>query len=271
MVQGFGTYNKAEGGEVVPGFDGNTGGFLVGFDRTTTKGQSVVGVAAGYSQTKVREKSAERSEATVSTPRIILYGSAFAGKYAVDGSLGYGYNSIDSKRPVTGETVTGSYHTHEFSAAVQVGRTFTIKKSFLLNPRLGIEYATVRRGEFSETGEARMDVEKKDDSSFRPYVGLSAGRPYRLQNGVDFLPDGRLKHSRELMKTERTEDVTYMDIPNEVTGLKTGQNIFSFGTGFAMRFMNSLNLFADYDADLASGSGESTTQHTLCGGLRYQF
>ncbi len=268
--RGFGTYNRTDGENATPGFNGNTGGFMAGFDRVNKAG-SVIGVGAGYSQAKVREKGTSASSAEVTTPRIILYGSTFVGRYSLDGSVGYGYNSVDSKRSAHGGILDGSYHAHEFSAAVQIGRTFVIGKSFLLNPKLGVEYAGVRRSEFTEASDLGLSVEKKNDSSLRPYVGLSAGRAFRMNNGVDFLPEGRLKVARELMKTERTEDVTYMDYPLEVEGVKTAQNVFSLGTGFAMRFLDRMNLFADYDADFLRGSGAATTEHTISAGMRYKF
>lgn len=258
---------RLSGSGGMPGFDTKTGGFLAGIDRPI-RGHTMLGVAVGYSHTNLSEDAG--SSGTLDTPRLMLYGSYRVRALAFDATLGYAYDRLHATRPiaVAGESATSTHDGHEAIGAVQATRRIAFGRLTLL-PVVGLQYARLFDGSFSETGSPGFDlsVPSRDAESMRYFLGTSASRVFTTDGGVRLITEMNIAYRHELMNTLPSV-VQVGGGSFTVDGLQPARDELALGAGLTATMSNRLSLYVDYQATVPTGN---LFEQTVGAGVRYLF
>ena len=262
----IGSFANLSGTSSVPGVDTQGGGFMAGLDRPIVPNLTA-GIAAGYSHTNLSQHDSESG--TLDTPRVALYGSYTMGLWAFDATIGYAYDRISEKRPLTGVGVASSSHdAHEATGAAQAIYHFDYA-GFSVMPNAGFTYVRLFDGGLSESGANGFDlgVSHNDADSLRPFIGASASTSITTASGVRLVPEGDIRYSHELFATAPAL-VSVGGGNFSVNGLTPSHDLLTIGGGITAAMTDRLALFADYHATLPTGN---YWQQTVTAGARYEF
>ncbi|HZB90496.1 MAG TPA: autotransporter domain-containing protein, partial [Stellaceae bacterium] len=264
--RGIGDFASLSGTSAVPGFDTRSGGFLAGIDRPL--GEHVIaGAAVGYSHTDIGQGG---NSGSLNTPRLMLYASYGAGRWAFDATIGYAYDSISATRPIAslGETASSSHDGQEATGALQATRRFVLDGVSLL-PAAGLQYAHLSEGGYSENGASGfdLDVASRNADSLRPFVGVSAATALTTENGAVLIPEADLGYSHEMFNAPPSL-VSVGGGSFTVDGLSPSRDELTVGGGVTARMSGRLSLYADYHAVLPTGN---LFEQTVSAGLSYRF
>ncbi|QEX22213.1 hypothetical protein FRZ61_21430 [Hypericibacter adhaerens] len=264
----LGQFTTLDGSGGVPGFDAQSGGFLAGLDRALTENVTS-GIAVGYAHTNLDEHGG--SDATMETPRVALYGSASLGIVTLDATVGYAHDFIDADRPIdgTGETASSSHGGDEATGAFQLSSAIPLDR-VTVTPRAGLSYVHLFEGSFTETGAggSDLDVSNKDADSMRPFVGLTAARPFVTEDGVILTPTLDITYSHEVMDASPSNTVEVGGGRFKVDGLTPSRDQVAVGAGFSAEMNEQLALYADYHVIPPTGN---LFAQAVSIGFRYRF
>jgi outer membrane autotransporter protein len=270
--RGIGGFASVNGNASAPGFNGNTGGFLAGFDRPVAPNLSL-GIAAGYLHSDVSESAI--SSGRVESGRVAAYGGGWWGPNLLTGTAGYAYDRISTTRSFTGIGTAAERHDgHEFSIAGQWSLPTPvpgISGPATVTPKIGVQYLHLYETGFKERGADGFNLSAgaNDTDSVQPYIGLAAAEKFVTADGTEITPELRLGYSREVASNSRLLSVASVDgTPFVARGVKPSRDIVTAGTGITVRAQDNLFLYANYDAVLHTGN---TSDQTVSAGLRVRF
>jgi outer membrane autotransporter protein len=250
----------------VPGVDTQGGGFIAGLDRPINE-NITVGIAGGYSHTNLSQHDQENG--TLDTPRIAAYGSYVMGPWAFDATVGYAYDRVSEKRPLTGiGTASANYDGHEATGAAQASYRFDYA-GFSVMPNAGLTYVHLFNNGLEEDGAGGfdLDVMHRNADSLRPFIGISASTPITTSSGLRLVPEGDIRYSHELFATAPSL-ISVGGGNFAVNGITPSHDLLTIGGGITAAMTDRLALFADYHATLPTGN---YWQQTISAGARYQF
>lgn len=264
---GFGTTDGSGG---TPGYDANTAGFLTGIDGGVGDDSPVVvGVAIGYDHSAVNEGGG--AQGTISTPRVMLYGDWWHGRYAIDAAVGGGYASFSGSRPITqtGAVAAMSGGGPQFAASLQGSAMFAVR-SIIITPAIGMKFARQNEHGFSETGGGAYDLNGESGSanSLRPYVACSAATRFDLGGATRIEPSLRLAYTEEaLSHSGITVEPTADAYAFHFAGITPSRGQVSLTAGATIERTRALNFFTD--AGLIAAGNSHGAQFDA--GVRYMF
>ena len=264
---GFGTTNGAGG---TPGYDANTEGFLTGIDGGVGDDSPVViGVALGYDHSAVDEGGG--AQGTISTPRVMVYGDWWHGRYAIDAAVGGAYASFSSSRPITqtGANATASGGGLQFTGSLQ-GSAMFVMRPIILTPAIGMKVARQNERGFSESGGGAYDLNGQSGAanSLRPYLSCSAATRFDLGAATRIEPSLRVAYAEEaLSHSGIAVNPTADDYTFHYSGLAPSRSQLSLTAGATIERTRALNFFTD--AGLISAGNTHGAQFDA--GVRYMF
>jgi len=271
--RGIGGFASLNGSSSAPGFTGETGGFLAGYDRPVMQ-QVYLGVAGGYLHSDIDEHST--SNGTESSARFALYGGTILGPSLLTATAGYAHDWFDTNRGIAGiGTGSESHGGNEATAAGQWSLPATIEGFSggiaTLTPKAGFQFVHLSESAFAESGASGFDLSSgsRGTDSFQPYLGLAAAQKFTTNSGTELTPEFRLGYAYEALANSRLLTVTTASGVNfPVTGVAPSRNQLTTGFGLSMVAGLNLQLYANYDATLPTGN---TTAQTIQAGLRWRF
>ncbi len=261
---GFGSIDGSGG---VPGVYSHGGGFMAGYDYQLTD-HVLLGAAVGYSRTQVEQD--DGSSSTINTPRVTVYGSYQLGSFALDGSLGYGYDRIKTDNVSDGGVASSQHDAHEIVAGLQASYAVDLPQKVALTPRAGLDYLHLFEEGFKESGATGFDLtsESGDMDSLRPFVGVSVSREFVTDGGTKLTPQLDLTYSREVLDNGRNAQVLVGGGAFTVAGVKPSRDQLILGVSLTASLTQSFDLFGGYTALLPVGN---TISHNFEAGLRVTF
>lgn len=268
-VRGVGNFLDVDNQGNASGFSASGGGLLAGIDHPF--GPVTLGVAGGYSGTDFTQNDGETGD--IQTLRAMVYAHYRAAPpIVVDGIAGFAYDRIHTERPITalGGNASESHNGFEQNLAVQAGYVVPWQ-GFTLIPRIGAQYLHLSENGFSETGGSGFDLSRgrQNVDSFQPSIGMTALKPFALDNGMRVTPAFKLTYSHELLNPNETLALTTPAasiIPASV--VTPAHNTVTLGPSATLRLKDSVNLYADYK--LSIGIGKSLG-HVLFAGARFTW
>jgi outer membrane autotransporter protein len=190
----------------------------------------------------------------------------------VDGIAGFAYDRIHTARPITslGSTASETHNGFEENLAVQAGYVMPWQ-GFTMIPRVGAQYLHFAENRFSETGGSGFDLSRgaQNVDSFQPSIGITALKPFTLDNGMRLTPAFKLSYAYEVLNPNETlalSTSTGAVVPASV--VTPAHNIVTLGPSATLRLNDSLNLYADYK--LSIGVGKSL-DHVIFAGARFDW
>ena len=251
----------------VNGFDSDTFAMSLGIDGDISATLRA-GIAVFYSATQVDETGAgANSSQDIEGIGALLYGTWRPSDFYVNGTLGYGFNSYESRRTALGGVNTADYDGTQFMARVEAGKVFA-HGNWDITPHAGLRFNYVSIDGYTETGPLPTTVGSQDVTSLRAVLGAGARYTHEMDNGAKLIPEFYVRGLEELAD------------PNEaLTGSIAGGGTFvsqsqerdrfsvAAGAGITYEFDEKVSLRLLYDGEFQSDYKE----HSLTAALRIAF
>lgn len=177
--QGFGFTGEQDKRKNADGYDADTAGFAVGYDRDINDDLRL-GFAGAYATTSVDANNTTKGNTTdIDSYQASVYGTYSFKDWYLDGQIGYAKHKFDSKRlvsvPVT-DVAKGSFDADQYM--VKVGANFPIKTSanLTLIPTIAAAYSYFDQDDYTERSNngTGLSIKGKNTDSFRTGLGGKA-------------------------------------------------------------------------------------------------
>ncbi len=267
FVNTTGSYSDVDSDERRIGYENRLGGITAGIDQELTK-EVTAGFFAGqgYADTKL---GGGGGSVEANSGRIGIYGGYHKNGYYLNGSLGAGTTSFDTKRNIgfIGETASGSTQGYDLSGQIVGGVDFQTDE-WVWGPLAKVDYGYQWIEKYNERGSAaRLNLDSQAGASAETGAGMRVSRPFNY-NGWKWIPELRLMGSHQWEK------------PNEISAQfaaggdaftvhpeGAGQEMIIPGAGLQLRFSETTTLNFGYEARVNLDS----CSHQLDLGITRQF
>ncbi|HXC27377.1 MAG TPA: autotransporter outer membrane beta-barrel domain-containing protein [Stellaceae bacterium] len=270
--RGIGGFASVNGSSSAPGFTGDTGGFLAGYDRPVTP-NIYLGVAGGYLHSDIDEHST--SSGTEESARFNVYGGMLAGPSLFSATAGYAHDWFDTTRGLGGIGIASENHGgNEATAAAQWSLPLPIAGygggMATLTPKAGIEYLYLSEDAFSESGAGGFDLSNSGHgtNSLQPYLAAALSQKFVTASGMQLTPELRLGYAHDMFDSRLLTVIAASGAGFPVEGVKPSRDQVTAGIGVVVQATTCLSAYADYDTILHTGN---TTEQTIQAGLRLKF
>jgi outer membrane autotransporter protein len=195
----------------------------------------------------------------------------FGSKFYVDGAVGGGFNSYDTRRTgLQDEPVRGSTDGSEFNAMISYGSDWTFG-CFNIGTWSSVQYTNVSIDQFTETGSlAPLIIQDQDENSFRTTTGLHASYDIKAGHFI-FRPEVRAGYQHEYCDSAYQVDSQLASGAGgvfRVRGPDIGRDSALVGTGMNMQWNNRFSTYVYYDGVLGRNNYDN---NAVSGGLRIGF
>jgi outer membrane autotransporter protein len=267
FVSGNGDFVSVEGDENGHGYDFTTAGVTLGVDYRITK-TLAIGLMGGYARTWA--DLARDGRVTVNTGKGGLYATWWDRGFYINGFVGGGYDSYDTRRGALQGFANGSTDGTEFDTFADVGYDAKIG-NWSLGPYVTLAYTSTNLDGYSEHGSlAPLHFVSQHEQSLRTDLGFRA--EYRIKAwGVELRPSVRAAWEHEYLYSalpihaglaSGAGDIFTVEGPNE------GHDSAIVGAGLNVQLTKSVLLYLDYDGQVGRDRYDS---HAVTGGLRWSF
>ncbi len=272
-VKGYGNMGERRGDEISTRYDYKGGGLIAGFDGKVNE-RLLLGVAAGYSYTKVNMNSLN-DDGRVASYRGSLYGAYNIDPWYVNGLIAYGYNRYDTTRNIVFGSIArvahANYGGHSLSGYVETG--YQIKTNAVdIIPVASVQAGSLWRNAFTESDAGALDLNADSDrsSSFIGSLGVKIRKEYKTTKNGSVTPEIRVRWLHEFVNSDYTLNASFAGDPVSafsVRGDKAHRDSAAIGFGFSWEFDKNFGFALAYDAVL---SGDRT-EHGGTAGIRYRW
>jgi outer membrane autotransporter protein len=276
-VGGFGSWARQDNKDHVYGYDFNTGGFSLGYDRRAEGLPGLrFGIAAAFSFGKIDSKSGW-SSIDADTAGLGIYGSyQFDSGLFVDANFAYGHSENDAKIHTTGGgRKEGSFDINTWQLGARAGYTFdtgTLK----ITPTIGLRYLNLEQDHWAEriiSDPLNISMAnvfgKKKDHLFEIPVLVKFNGTFETSSAT-IIPEIRLGYTFNVQRPDNDLRVGFALAPQYaagIKGIKTPHGTFQAGAGVKFEITDTVDIFVNYDLDAASGY----INHNAALGLGFNF
>ena len=274
FVTGTGDFvNVGNDDSNAPGYDITTGDVTVGADYRLCN-NFAIGIDAGYSRSTadlVDDGRVDVDGGKVGAYATVFGKGLFGSKFYVDGAVGGGFNSYDTRRTgLQDEPVRGSTDGSEFNAMISYGSDWTFG-CFNIGTWSSVQYTNVSIDQFTETGSlAPLIIQDQDENSFRATTGLHASYDIKAGHFI-FRPELRAAYQHEYCDQAYQVDSQLASGAGtvfRVRGPDIGRDAALVGTGMSMQWNNRLSTYVYYDGVLGRNNYDN---NAVSGGFRIGF
>jgi|GEM_PF-1691229 len=271
FIQALGRDGRLDSHDGYDGYDYDTTGFFVGWDRL--QGRSfLVGASLGYAQTDVDYLDTGKSRSDVENYSGGFYGTWFGSNWYLDATLWAVYNTFDTDRNITflNDTAESDAEGCTLSGKLDYGYRVSVA-SMGLTPLVSCEYAWFRQNDYSETGAgaANLNVDTLTNDSLKSGIGFNLDRPIHLK-GMVIVPEVSGRWMHEFLSRERQYNVTMSGSPGIVfpqTLARAEEDSFRFGAGLTAVLTSGVSVAITYQGE----QEKHAESQTLFGELRWPF
>jgi outer membrane autotransporter protein len=255
------------------GYDITTGNFTVGADYRLCD-HFAIGIDAGYSRSTA--DLVDNGRVDVDGGKIGAYATVFGkglfgSKFYVDGGVGGGLNSYDTRRTGLQDVfVRGDTDGTEFNAMISYGSDWTFG-CFNVGTWSTVQYTNVSIDQFTETGSlAPLEIQDQDENSFRATTGVHASYDIKAGHFL-FRPEVRVAYQHEYCDSAYQVDSRLASGAGDifrVRGPNIGRDAALVGAGMSMQWNNRLSTYVYYDGVLGRNNYDN---NAISGGFRIGF
>jgi uncharacterized protein with beta-barrel porin domain len=256
-VEATGSLDSARSSGGAPSYNANTAGFLAGVDKVVNAMGTRLGVAAGYDQTHLSDKSS--GGGSMGTTRVALYAAQPVGAFTLAGVIAYGNASNSTSRNSGIGNLSENNSLSILSGGVQVSTNLTLR-GIDLAPSAGVRVASVGGAHFAESatglGQAfTLRGRTGEYNGVQPYVMLNGSKSFVTESGLTVRPDVSIGYeyaagSQGVSTTVTATDGTVFKTPyNKLDrgdaiisgGISAGRNNWSLFIGYSARISGNWN------------------------------
>ncbi len=249
------------------GSDFNIGSANLGADYLLTN-HVIVGATVGYSH--LSSDGIGDGKVTGDGANGNLYASWFDHGFYVNGILGGGYTSYDTKRESLGGTARGRTEGSDYSALIGTGYEHHIG-ALTIGPIAALQCTTVSLNGFTEHGSlAPLRIDDQSENSLQSRVGLRASYAWKVGHVV-VTPEVRAQWQHEYQDTSRGIGAGFAaDSKTSFTvhGPEIGRDSLLLDAGASVQWSPRVSTFAYYTGDLGA---KNYSSHSVNAGVRVSF
>jgi outer membrane autotransporter protein len=265
FIAGTGELIDVESTSAARGSDLETLGVTVGADYRVSS-RFVLGAALSYSNIDADLHLGGALESNGAQAN--LYGTYHAGGFYVNGILGGGVSSVETRRLTVGGFARGDTNTTGLSASIGTGYDFKFG-AFSIGPLASLRYGRVGMDDFDEHGAlGAMFIDGQSQNSLQSAVGLQAS--YAAQLGrIALTPFARAQWQHEHLTS--TPSIRAGFTPGDaftVFGPQIGRDALLLDIGASAQITPTVGIFGYYSGELAR---RNYNVHSLTGGFRVSF
>jgi autotransporter-associated beta strand protein len=242
-----------------------TGGVTVGADYRVNR-NFVVGAAVGYANTS--SDLSRGGDLEFNSGKASLYGTYYEGGFYLNGIIGAGYGSFETKRRTFGGFAYGETDALDFNALLGTGYDFRIG-AWTIGPVASVQYSRVEIDSFAERGAlGAMRFDSQGQDSVKSAVGLKASYTKRV-GGVVLRPEIRAQWQHEYLDDRSSIDAGFSSSSSfTVHGPQIGRDALLVDVGASVQLTDRTAIFSYYTGELGR---ENYTVHSVNAGLRVSF
>ena len=153
-VQGFGDRGSQARLDGVDGYNSSAAGFAVGADKNIDEaGNQRFGFALGYARGNVSNTGyTANNRVDIDSYLVAGYGSWALDGWYLNGMLGFGRNTYESKRTLLQYTATGNHDSWQFSSRVDAGMPIMFSDNLTFVPMATLDYNRIKESGYKENG-----------------------------------------------------------------------------------------------------------------------
>jgi len=182
-MQALQTDGDGDSDNGVAGFEVDTTGFAIGYDRELRPGLVIGGVISS-ADTEV-ESDDNLNRVDTDTVMASIYGQWTQGPLFANAVMTYGRGDNDSRREVVGDITSADYDSNFLSMRIQGGKEFGFESGWKLSPRVEIAYNHVNIDSYDEAGSiAALSVASQSYETLELGLGLEIAKPIIIEKAV---------------------------------------------------------------------------------------
>ncbi len=264
-ISGTGEWGDVETTSQGRGSSFTTAGVTVGADYRINP-HFVLGAAIGYANTS--SDLSGGGKLSIDTGKLNLYGTYHTGGFYVNGILGAGYGSYDTKRRTVGGFARGDTEGVDFNGLIGTGYDFQFGR-FTVGPTASLQYSTLSLDGFTERGAVgALRVEAQSQDSLMSAVGLRATFTQKVGKTI-LTPEIRAQWLHEYLDNQSTIDAGFSRGRSySVKGPEIGRDGLLLDVGVSAQFTPTVGAFAFYTGIFGR---ENYTVHGVNAGVRISF
>jgi outer membrane autotransporter protein len=277
-VKGFGGFGSASSSGAAEGFNTSYGGGAVGADTQLDSG-AILGFAFAGTSDRVSLKGASQSS-DITSAQFALYGVVPLPKdVMLDGTVIGGFDNYSTKRTLAVQglplVATSKHDGNSVALEAGVSRSYAVD-SLVVTPRLGLSYANVSQGSYTESGAGALSlaVTPRAADSLRSHVGVTLSGD-RMLASTAISAQIHLGWRHEFMDDYGTASSQFVGSTGPsftTTSTQLGKDAAEFGLGTSIALPSAglpgkASAFASY-AGAASAKG---TESSFQAGFRFAW
>lgn len=265
FISGTGEFGDLESTGAARGSSFMTGGVTIGADYRVNN-QFVLGVAVGYANTS--SDLANDGELDLDSGKASLYGTWYQGGFYVNGMIGAGIGSYDTKRRTIGGFAHGNTDSTDYNGLLGTGYDHRIG-AFTLGPIASMQYCNVGVDGFTEHGAlGALRIDSQSQDSLKSAIGMRASYSRKLGRIV-LTPEIRAQWQHEYLTNHSSIEGGFTSRRSfTMPGPRIGRDALLLDIGTSVALTSDVAIFAFYTGELGR---ENYTVHSVTGGLRVSF
>jgi outer membrane autotransporter protein len=265
-LQGFGSEADQDRIDDVEGFNADTAGVAMGYDRDL--GQWRVGTAFASGETDVDNDRYAGDSIEIESNQFIVYGGYWQNQWFANATASIASLDYDFKRDnlIAGEgRIKSDTDGDLYGVSVGSGYQYNVN-GVLLTPQLALRYAGLNVDKFNEHGGLDLRVTYDDVDTFASELGVSASASYVAGNW-QLSPIAHIAWIHEYLGDNERAHASYGGQSYTQEGFEPDSDLASLGLGVEAINGQGLSIGLDYRGTL--GSDFSRNQGSL--NVRYEF
>jgi outer membrane autotransporter protein len=265
FITGSGELVDVENTSIARGSSFSTAGVTVGADYRVTD-NFVLGTAFGYANisTDLNLDGRLRSDAGKAS----IYATYYSNGFYVNGIVGGGYSSLDTRRATVGGFARGDTNATDFDALFGTGYDYHIG-GFSFGPLASLRYGRIGIDGFTETGAlGALQIDSQSQDSLTSAIGLQTSYTVKL-GPIPVIPFARAQWEHEYLTSTSDIDAGFTSADTfTVRGPHIGRDGLLIDAGISAQLTPSVGVFSYYTGELCR---ENYNVHSISGGFRVSF
>lgn len=261
-VKPFGSWAKQDTTHGVAGFDADTAGIAVGYDRQ--HGDNVrLGAAFAYAVSSVDgQSSVAPQSADVSLYQLIGYGSrSLDERTELNVQANVGRNTTQSERQISfaGTKASADYSSYTAHIGTGLARNYPVTGKVTLTPSVRADYTWVRDSGYTESGADVLNLVVNSRTTQAFVLGANGKAAYQFSDHLSV--SANLGFGYDTMSKQTSITAAYAGEPGAAFttyGVDPSALTVQYGAGIVYKTPSGIELVTRYDADHRTGFTNQT-------------
>ena len=264
FVDGNGIFGSANSGNMLPGYNFQSGGITTGLTYQWSD-TFLTGIYAGYQGAYAKNSGlGTLIDNSVRFGLISTYGTASGKGFYADGLLGGGYNNYTTARTIQfgsiNRTADASPGAGELDSMIAAGYNWK-KGNWAFGPIGSLQYTYFGVNGFNETGAQSLNLNNQgwNASSMISSLGANCAYSWQAKKDVMVVPQINLGWQHEFLQNPYAINSTMSGTPFSNWSATPIRDTLSTGIGVTVEFAKKWNTAFFYNA--AAGNNDLTSQN----------